>query len=62
MEWDTGTDFDQLLEEVFPPVLYNEFHEFFLDDGNGRFNTVASKKVFNYKNQPLFLDVTVFQS
>ena len=33
-----------------------------VDDGNGKFNTVASKKVFNYKNQPLFLDVTVFQS
>ena len=40
MEWDTGTDFDQLLEEVFPPVLNNEFHEFFLDDGNGRVNKI----------------------
>ena len=39
MEWDTGmqNSCDELLKIVFPPDLNNEFHDFILDDGYGRF-------------------------
>ena len=37
MEWNTGTDFHEKMDEHFPPVLNNEFHDFILNDGIGRF-------------------------
>ena len=43
MEWNIGMDFYEKMEELFPPVLNNEFHNFIKNDGNGNFKILSMR-------------------